>query len=180
MYKNFFKRFLDFTLSLIGFIILFPIFLGITITLFIVNKGTPFFFQERPGKNQKRFKIIKFKTMNDKKDEKENLLPNEQRITSVDKFLRQASIDELPQLINILKGDMVIIRPRQLRIRYLMIYNAKKRRHLVKPGITGWAQINGRNAISWIKKFELDIWYVNNVSFLLDLRIIYLTILLMR
>lgn len=178
MYKNFFKRLIDITVSFLGLLVLFPLFILLVIMLFFINNGKPFFFQERPGKNEKIFKIIKFKTMNDKKDKEGGLLPNEQRITGVGNFLRKTSIDELPQIINIIKGDMAIVGPRPLTIRYLDLYNSEqKKRHLVKPGITGWAQVNGRNNISWTKKFELDVWYTDNISFLLDLRIIYLTVI---
>ncbi|WNH10238.1 sugar transferase [Thalassobellus suaedae] len=177
MYKFFFKRFLDFCLAIIGFIILFPIFIIITIYLFFSNKGKPFFFQKRPGKNEKIFSIIKFKSMNDKKDNDGNLLPFDKRITKVGAFIRKYSLDEIPQLINVIKGDMSLIGPRPLLIEYLSLYNdEQKKRHLVKPGITGWAQVNGRNTISWKKKFELDTWYVENISLVLDIKIFILTI----
>ena len=177
MYKLFFKRFLDFLLAFIGFVILCPIFIIVLICLLIGNRGKPFFFQARPGKNERIFKIIKFKTMNDKKDEKGNLLPDEKRLTAFGKFVRKTSLDEIPQLLNVIKGDMSLIGPRPLLVQYLPLYNAhQKRRHEVRPGITGWAQVNGRNAISWEKKFEYDVWYVDNVSFGLDVRIILRTI----
>ncbi|MDH8700766.1 undecaprenyl phosphate N,N'-diacetylbacillosamine 1-phosphate transferase [Dysgonomonadaceae bacterium PH5-43] len=177
MYKNFFKRLIDFTLSLTGFIVLFPLFLLITIFLFFANSGKPFFFQERPGRNNKIFKVIKFKTMNDKKDKDGNLLPNIERLTKVGNIVRKTSLDEIPQLINVIKGDMSLIGPRPLRVEYLPLYNEIQiRRHEVRPGITGWAQVNGRNTISWDKKFEYDVWYVDYLSFLLDCKILLLTI----
>lgn len=177
MYKHFFKRLFDFILGLIGLILSSPIFIIVTIELIFVNRGKPFFFQLRPGKNEQLFKIIKFKTMNDKKDSNSNLLPDAKRLTKTGSFVRKTSLDEIPQLINVLKGDMSLIGPRPLLPQYLPLYNAtQKRRHEVKPGITGWAQVNGRNAISWQQKFELDVWYVENYSFLLDIKILYLTI----
>lgn len=176
-YKNFIKRFFDFSIALVGLICLLPIFMMVTIGLFFANQGKPFFFQERPGKNERIFKIIKFKTMNDKKDENGNLLPDAERLTKIGSFVRKTSLDEIPQLINVLKGDMSLIGPRPLRTYYLPLYSIEqKRRHDVRPGITGWAQVNGRNAISWTKKFELDVYYVNNISFALDLKILFLTI----
>ena len=178
MYKHFFKRLIDFTVVFIALLIIWPILLVITIWLHFANKGAgAFFTQERPGKNGKIFKVIKFKSMTDERDEKGKLLPNEQRITSVGKFIRATSIDELPQLFNVLKGDMSLIGPRPLMIRYLDLYTPEQaRRHDVRPGITGWAQVNGRNAISWTRKFELDVWYVDHMSLMLDLKILYLTI----
>lgn len=177
MYKNFIKRILDILVALVGLLILSPIFILVTIGLYFANQGKPFFFQERPGLNEKIFKIIKFKTMNDKKDAQGNLLPDAERLTSVGAFVRKTSLDEIPQLINVLKGDMSLIGPRPLRTYYLPLYNEEqKTRHNVRPGITGWAQVNGRNAISWTKKFELDVYYVNNISFALDLKIFFLTI----
>jgi undecaprenyl phosphate N,N'-diacetylbacillosamine 1-phosphate transferase len=177
MYSVFFKRLLDLILSLLGLIILSPIFLIVWLMLIIANEGKPFFFQARPGKNERIFKIIKFKTMNEKKDAQGELLPDEKRLTGVGKFVRKTSLDEIPQLMNVIKGDMSLIGPRPLLIQYLPLYNTdQKRRHEVRPGITGWAQVNGRNAISWQKKFEYDVWYVNHVTFLLDLRILLLTV----
>lgn len=177
MYKNFFKRIIDFILSFIGLIFFSPVLSIFAIILVITNKGKPFFIQQRPGKNEKIFKLIKFKTMTDKKDENGNLLPDEKRLTKIGKIIRKTSIDELPQLINVLKGDMSLIGPRPLLVEYLPLYNTfQKRRHEVKPGITGWAQVNGRNAISWQKKFEFDVWYVDNISFLLDIKILLLTL----
>lgn len=178
MYKNYIKPFLDFFLAFFGIIFISPILIVVAILLFFANKGAGiFFFQERPGKDEKIFKIIKFKSMTDERDKDGNLLPNEVRITPIGKFIRNTSIDELPQLFNILKGDMSFAGPRPLPIRYLQLYNdEQKKRHTVRPGITGWAQVNGRNRISWTKKFELDVWYVKNISFQLDLKIFFLTI----
>lgn len=177
MYKNFFKQFIDFFVALIGLMLLSPIFIIITVGLCLANNGKPFFFQLRPGKNGHIFKVIKFKTMNDKKDNEGNLLPDGERLTSVGSFVRKTSLDEIPQLINVLKGDMSLIGPRPLLVQYLPLYNSiQARRHDVKPGITGWAQVNGRNAISWEEKFNLDVWYVDHISMGLDLKILFLTI----
>lgn len=178
MYQHFFKRLIDFTIVLIALLCIWPILLIITIWLHFANKGAgAFFTQERPGKNGKIFKVIKFKTMTDERDADGNLLPDADRLTKVGRFVRSTSIDELPQLFNVLKGDMALIGPRPLLPQYLLLYNkVQARRHDVRPGITGWAQVNGRNAISWTKKFELDVWYVDHLSFLLDLKIIFLTI----
>ena len=177
MYKNVFKRSLDFLAASIGFILLSPVFIIVTIGLFFANQGKPFFFQQRPGKNGKSFTIVKFKTMNDKKDALGNLLPDAERLTFVGKIVRKTSLDELPQLLNVLKGDMSLIGPRPLLEEYLPLYNEEQqKRHNVRPGITGWAQVNGRNAISWEQKFELDVWYVKHLSFLLDVKILFLTI----
>ncbi|MDL2224155.1 sugar transferase [Bacteroidales bacterium OttesenSCG-928-M06] len=177
MYKYFFKRIIDFTLSFIGFIFLSPFFILITLFLFFANQGKPFFIQERPGRNNKIFKVIKFKTMNDKRDANGILLPDANRLTSVGRFVRKTSLDEIPQLINIMKGDMSIIGPRPLLPGYLALYSKEQlRRHEVRPGLTGWAQVNGRNAISWREKFNYDIWYVDHVSFRLDLKIFFMTI----
>lgn len=178
MYRYFFKPIIDFTLALIGFLILSPIFIFVSIGLFFANQGKPFFFQLRPGKDGKIFKIIKFKTMNDKKDAHGRLLPDGDRLTKVGSFVRKTSLDEIPQLINVLKGDMSLIGPRPLLPAYLELYNDfQRRRNEVKPGITGWAQVNGRNSISWEKKFEYDVWYVDHISFLLDLKILVMTVL---
>ena len=178
MYKNFFKRLFDFIIVLTALLIIWPFLLVIYIWLTIANKGAgAIFFQERPGKDGKIFKVMKFKTMTDERDVEGNLLPDAVRLTKVGKFVRSTSIDELPQLINVLKGDMALIGPRPLLVKYLPLYSQEQaRRHEVRPGITGWAQCNGRNAISWAKKFELDVWYVDHCSFLLDLKIIFLTI----
>lgn len=177
MYKIIFKSTLDFLLALIGFLLLLPIFLIVMICLTLANQGKPFFFQVRPGKNAKLFKIIKFKTMNDRNDSNGNLLPDDVRLTKIGNFVRKTSLDEIPQLLNVLKGDMSLIGPRPLLPEYLPLYSAEQnKRHLVRPGITGWAQVNGRNAISWEQKFKLDFWYVENVSFLLDLKILWLTL----
>ena len=177
MYKSLLKPFWDFFLALVGFIILSPIFIIVVILLFIANDGKPFFFQFRPGLHEKIFKVIKFKTMNDKKDKKGILLPDSERLTALGRFIRKTSLDEIPQLLNVIKGDMRLIGPRPLLVEYLPLYNEEqKKRHEVRPGITGWAQVNGRNAISWEKKFELDVWYVDHVSFALDFKILFLTI----
>ncbi|WP_265427130.1 sugar transferase [Chryseobacterium sp. YIM B08800] len=176
MYKNFVKRLIDFVAAFAGLLILSPVFIVVTIGLYFANQGKPFFFQRRPGKNEKIFSIIKFKTMNDKKDADGNLLSDAERLTPIGAFVRKTSLDEIPQLINVLKGDMSLIGPRPLLPQYLPLYNdAQKRRHLVRPGITGWAQVNGRNAISWTKKFELDIWYVDHISFTTDLKVFFTT-----
>lgn len=177
MYNLFFKRLFDLILALTGFFLLSPIFLITVLLLFTANQGTPFFFQIRPGKNNQLFKIIKFKTMNDKKNRSGELLPDAQRLTTVGTIVRHLSLDEIPQLLNVIKGDMSLVGPRPLLVEYLPLYNKQQaRRHEVKPGITGWAQVNGRNSIDWNKKFELDVFYVDHLSFLLDLRIIFLTI----
>jgi undecaprenyl phosphate N,N'-diacetylbacillosamine 1-phosphate transferase len=178
MYRNFFKRAFDFFISSIGFIIISPIFLLLWIWLSISNKGAgAFFFQERPGKDEKIFKVIKFKTMTDERDASGKLLPDAERLTKVGRFVRSTSLDEIPQLINVIKGDMSLIGPRPLLVQYLPLYNEyQKRRHEVRPGITGWAQVNGRNAISWDQKFEFDVWYVDNVSLSLDFKILMKTI----
>ncbi len=177
MYKKFIKRIVDILIALMGLLLLSPIFILVTIGLYIANQGKPFFFQKRPGRNERIFSIIKFKTMNDKKDSEGNLLPDADRLTTIGGFVRKTSLDEIPQLINVLKGDMSLIGPRPLLISYLELYDDfEKQRHLVRPGITGWAQVNGRNAISWTKKFELDVYYVKNISFLLDCKIVFLTV----
>ena len=179
MYKHFFKRLIGFNIVFCALVVTWPILLVITIWLHFANKGAgAFFTQERPGKNARIFKVIKFKSMTDERDADGNLLPNELRITPIGAFIRKTSIDELPQLFNVLKGDMALIGPRPLLVDYLPLYNKEQaRRHNVRPGITGWAQVNGRNAISWTTKFELDVWYVDHLSFLLDIRIICMTIM---
>ncbi len=167
---------IDFLIAFIGLIFLSPVFVVVFIVLYFQNEGKPFFFQARPGLNEKMFRIIKFKTMTDKKDDKGNLLPDAERLTKIGSFVRQTSLDEIPQLINVLKGDMSLIGPRPLLPQYLPLYNElQKRRHEVRPGITGWAQVNGRNAISWAKKFELDVWYIDHLSFIMDCKIVILT-----
>lgn len=177
MYKSFFKRVIDFTIVLSVLILIWPILLCITIWLHFANKGAgAFFTQERPGKGGKIFKVIKFKTMTDERDANGNLLPDEVRLTKVGKFVRSTSIDELPQLINVLKGDMSIIGPRPLLPQYLPLYSPEQaRRHEVRPGITGWAQCHGRNAITWTEKFKLDVWYVDNISFWTDVKVVFIT-----
>ena len=177
MYRYFIKFTLDFLVALIGLLVISPIFLFVMLGLAIANNGKPFFLQKRPGKNEKIFSIIKFKTMNDKKDAKGNLLPDAERLTPSGAFVRKTSLDEIPQLLNVLKGDMSLVGPRPLRTYYLPLYSEEqKKRHNVRPGITGWAQVNGRNAISWTQKFKYDVWYVENLSFMLDLKILFLTI----
>lgn len=178
MYKTFLKRVFDFIFALTLLLLSSPIFIITYIVLSISNNGKPFFFQQRPGKNERIFKIVKFKSMNDKKSPDGALLPDGERITKFGKFVRKTSLDELPQLWNVLKGDMSVIGPRPLLIRYLPLYSERqKKRHDVRPGITGWAQVNGRNTISWGKKFEYDVWYVENLSFLLDVKIFFKTFL---
>jgi lipopolysaccharide/colanic/teichoic acid biosynthesis glycosyltransferase len=177
MYKKFLKRFFDFGVTLVALLCISPIFAIAVILLTITNRGEIFFTQQRPGKHGKIFQIYKFKSMTDDVDEKGELLPNEQRITPVGSFIRKTSIDELPQLINVLIGDMSLVGPRPLPVRYLDLYTKEqKKRHQVRPGITGWAQVNGRNQISWTKKFELDVWYTEHISFLLDIKILFMTI----
>lgn len=176
MYPKIIKRMLDILASLILLLLLSPILVVITLLLIIANNGQPFFYQMRPGKNERLFKVVKFKSMNDKKDKDGNLLPDMKRITAVGNFIRNTSLDELPQLFNVLKGNMSLIGPRPLLVSYLPLYNQEQRqRHLLRPGITGWAQVNGRNAISWDEKFAFDIYYVKNCSFGLDLKILWLT-----
>ena len=178
MYKHFFKRFFDFWISLLALIVISPILLVVMIWLHFANKGAgAFFFQERPGKDAKIFKVIKFKTMTDERDENGNLLPDADRLTKVGKFVRSTSIDELPQLINVLKGDMALIGPRPLLVQYLPLYSKEQaRRHEVRPGISGWAQCHGRNAISWTEKFKLDVWYVDHCTLWTDIQVILITI----
>src|SRR5690606_26654139 len=176
MYKKYLKRFLDFVAAFCGLVLLSPIFIIVMIGLYVANQGKPFFFQARPGKNEKVFRIVKFKTMNDKKDKNGDLLPDAERLTRIGSFVRKTSLDEIPQLINVLKGDMRLIGPRPLLVQYLPLYNEEqKRRHEVRPGITGWAQVNGRNAISWKRKFELDVEYVDNLSLMMDLKVFFTT-----
>lgn len=178
MYRDFFKRGIDFLIALVALVCISPVLAVVTIWLHFANKGAgAFFLQERPGLHGKIFKIIKYKTMTDERDAEGNLLPDKDRITAVGKFVRKTSIDELPQLINVLKGDMALIGPRPLRVHYLPLYSAEQaRRHNVRPGITGWAQCHGRNGISWTERFKLDVWYVDNCSFLTDIKIIISTI----
>ena len=177
MYQIYFKRLIDIIASFCGLLIFSPILIIVSLCLCFSNNGKPFFFQNRPGKNGKVFKIIKFKTMNDRKGKDGNLLSDAERLTKVGSFVRKTSLDEIPQLINVLIGDMSLIGPRPLLVQYLDLYNDfQKRRHEVRPGITGWAQVNGRNAISWKQKFDFDVWYVDHISFALDLRILLLTI----
>lgn len=178
LYRNFLKRAFDFIVSLIAFSLLLPLFILIAVLLYIGNQGSPFFVQPRPGKNGRIFKLVKFKTMNDKKDAAGNLLPDAERLTAIGRFIRKTSLDEIPQLLNVIKGEMSLIGPRPLLVEYLPLYNdVQKRRHNVRPGITGWAQVNGRNAIGWQQKFELDVWYVDHVSFTLDCKIAFFTIM---
>jgi len=178
MYIHFFKRLLDFMIALVGLIILSPLFLILWIVLSIANKGAGvFFLQERPGKDEKIFKVIKFKTMNDRRDENGILLPDSERLTKIGRLVRSLSLDELPQLVNVLKGDMALVGPRPLLVKYLSLYSKEQsRRHEVRPGITGWAQVNGRNAISWQEKFAYDVWYVDHISLSLDIKILLKTL----
>ncbi|MCO5240626.1 MAG: sugar transferase [Chitinophagaceae bacterium] len=177
MYRSFLKRFFDFLFAIVVFMIAFPVFVIVTVLLFIVNKGEPFFFQKRPGKNEKIFSVIKFKTMTDAKDDSGRLLPDHLRITGIGNFVRRSSLDEIPQLLNVIKGEMSLIGPRPLLDLYLPLYNQRqRRRHEIRPGITGWAQVNGRNTISWEQKFEYDVWYVDHYSLLLDMKIAFLTV----
>ena len=177
MYRTIIKRFFDFSSSLLGLLLLSPLLLLVTISLYFANEGQPFFFQQRPGKNGVMFKIIKFKTMNDKKDPSGNLLSDAERLTKIGALVRKTSLDEIPQLINVLKGEMSLIGPRPLLPEYLNLYNDfQRRRNEVRPGISGWAQVNGRNTISWEQKFNYDVWYVDHQSFLLDLRILLMTV----
>lgn len=177
MYRRLIKPLCDRIAALLLLILLSPILIATGLLLAVANRGHIFFTQPRPGKNEKIFQVIKFKTMNDSKDAKGELLPDAERLTPIGKFVRSTSIDELPQLINVLKGDMSFIGPRPLLVQYLPLYNeTQRRRHLVTPGISGWAQVNGRNAISWARKFELDVWYVDHISFLLDCKIVWMTV----
>jgi undecaprenyl phosphate N,N'-diacetylbacillosamine 1-phosphate transferase len=179
MYKKLFKRLFDFLIAFTGIIVISPLFILLIFILSVANRGAgAFFTQKRPGKNEKIFSVVKFKTMTDEKDKNGNLLPEAQRLTKIGRFIRQTSLDEIPQLINVLKGDMSLIGPRPLLVQYLPLYNKQQaRRHEVRPGITGWAQVNGRNAISWEQKFNYDVWYVDNVSFIVDIKIMFLTLL---
>ena len=177
MYVSFFKRLIDLFVAIVLFMLLSPFFLLITIALLIITRSNPFFFQVRPGRNARLFKLVKFKTMNERKDDKGHLLPDAERFTGIGTLLRKTSLDEIPQLLNVIKGDMSLVGPRPLLVEYLPLYNpVQARRHEVLPGITGWAQVNGRNAISWDKKFEYDIWYVENIGFITDMKILFLTI----
>ena len=178
MYKHFFRRVIDFTLSACALLIIWPILLIVAIWLHFANKGAgAFYLQERPGKDGQIFKIVKFKSMTDERDDDGNLLPDKMRLTKIGRFVRSTSIDELPQLLNVLKGDMALIGPRPLLTWFLPLYSEEQaQRHKVRPGITGWAQVNGRNTVSYSKKFEYDVWYVNNLSFVLDIKILYMTI----
>ncbi len=177
LYKQALKRVIDFVLASIGFTLLFPIFFLITLALTIANQGRPFFFQRRPGKGNRIFTIVKFKTMNDRQDALGNLLPDADRLTPIGQFVRKTSLDEIPQLLNVIKGDMSLVGPRPLLVEYLPLYTQEQaRRHEVRPGITGWAQINGRNAISWEEKFTYDVWYVDHLSFSLDVKILWRTV----
>ncbi|MEP6262974.1 MAG: sugar transferase [Gillisia sp.] len=177
MYRSFFKPLLDFFIAFLAIVVLSPLLLLVTLLLALANKGNPFFVQKRPGKFGEIFQIVKFRTMTNEKDEQGNLLPDEKRLTGIGKLVRKTSLDELPQLFNVFKGDMSLIGPRPLLPQYLALYNERQqKRHLVKPGITGWAQVNGRNAISWNQKFEYDVWYVENLSPLLDLKILIKTV----
>lgn len=177
MYSRFLKRIIDFFLASLGLILVSPFFIVLTILLAIANNGNAYFMQDRPGKNGKTFRLFKFRTMNNKCDEKGKLLSDHARLSPIGRFVRSTSLDEIPQLINVLKGDMSLIGPRPLLVRYLPLYTMDQaRRHEVRPGITGWTQVNGRNSLSWVKKFELDIWYVDHVSFRLDMKILWMTI----
>lgn len=178
MYKIYLKPIIDFSVAFAALLILFPLLAVITVVLAFVNKGNPFFIQERPGKNGDIFKILKFKTMTDEKDSKGKLLPDSERLTTTGKIVRKTSIDEIPQLVNVLKGEMSLVGPRPLLPEYLPLYTSEQmKRHKVRPGITGWAQVNGRNAISWSKKLDLDVWYVENLSLVVDIKVIWKTLL---
>jgi len=178
MYRSFFKRLIDFFVSFILLVIFSPVIIILTLIFWYLNKGRPFFFQQRPGKDEKPIYVIKFKSMTDEKDKNGNLLPDNKRITKAGAFVRKYSLDELPQFINVLKGDMSLVGPRPLLFKYIPLYRAEqRRRHLIKPGITGWAQVNGRNSITWQQKFSLDVYYVDNLGFWFDIKILWLTFL---
>jgi lipopolysaccharide/colanic/teichoic acid biosynthesis glycosyltransferase len=178
MHLKIIKPFFEFLVALVVLVIFSPLFVVVTVVLFFFNGGKPFFFQVRPGKNEKKFRIIKFKTMSDKRDKTGELLPDEFRLTGFGKLIRKLSIDELPQMINVIKGDMSLVGPRPLLVAYLTLYSKEqRRRHSVKPGITGWAQVNGRNTLSWKEKFEHDVWYVDHMSFMVDCQILLKTVL---
>ncbi|HSZ72106.1 MAG TPA: sugar transferase [Cytophagaceae bacterium] len=178
MYRNFIKRWIDLIVSVLAFAVASPVFVIVVVVLYVLNDGHPFFFQTRPGKHGHLFTVMKFKTMNDKKGAQGELLPDADRLTLFGKWVRKTSLDEIPQLLNVIKGDMSLIGPRPLLVEYLPLYTSlQARRHEIRPGITGWAQVNGRNAISWERKFELDVWYVEHLSLLIDLKIVFLTIL---
>ena len=178
MYRHYGKRWLDVVLAVVALVVLSPLFILVSLILWIQNNGKVFFYQDRPGKDEKAFTIIKFKTMTDAHDARGDLLPDVERMTRAGKIIRKLSIDELPQLINVLKGEMSMVGPRPLLFKYLPLYSPEqRRRHWVKPGITGWAQVNGRNAISWTRKFELDVYYVDHVSFVLDIKILWMTVM---
>jgi undecaprenyl phosphate N,N'-diacetylbacillosamine 1-phosphate transferase len=177
MYQKYFKRVVDLVLALIALALLSPVFLALLLLLLVANRGNPLFLQERAGLQGRRFKVIKFKTMNDRRDAQGQLLSDEARLTPLGRFIRHSSLDELPQLLNVLKGDMSLIGPRPLLLEYLPLYDEQqRRRHELRPGITGWAQVNGRNAISWEEKFAYDVWYVDHLSFALDVKILWLTV----
>ncbi len=177
LYKSVLKKVIDFILASVAFILLVPLFIITVILLFVVNNGAVFFTQQRPGKDEIPFNLIKFKTMNDKKDSQGNLLSDSQRLTAIGSWVRKLSLDEIPQLLNVIKGDMSLIGPRPLLMEYLPLYNeSQKQRHNMKPGITGWAQVNGRNTLEWEKKFEYDVWYVKHCSFWLDIKILFMTV----
>jgi undecaprenyl phosphate N,N'-diacetylbacillosamine 1-phosphate transferase len=178
LYRSFLKRLIDLLLSMLGFLFLLPISVPLGIMLFCVNRGRVFFLQARPGLHSQIFYIIKFKTMRDAYNSKGELLPDSERLTKIGQFIRKTSLDEIPQLLNVIKGDMSLIGPRPLLVEYLTLYNSEQsKRHNVKPGITGWAQVNGRNAITWEQKFKYDVWYVNNLSLMLDIKIIWMTLI---
>lgn len=177
-YRNLFKQLFDRLIATISFLLLSPIFLFVCLGLLIANRGAVFFLQKRPGRNNQIFHVIKFKTMNDRRNSRGELLSDAERLTKLGRFIRKTSLDEIPQLLNVIKGDMSLVGPRPLLVEYLPLYNkVQARRHEVKPGITGWAQVNGRNAISWEQKFEYDVWYVDNLSFILDIKILWMTVL---